>query len=476
METATTNLNDIRLKRRCLGLGVGGDDIVYLADPETSCVYVLPRDLFVRRVKGGRIAAQRWHVSVPRRDCLFKTLTLPATSDEELREMLAFEVPGLLPAQDGEICYDFRCEGGGDSSRRVWLAIAPLERLTRSIAPLQEAGITPDALIPSCVALQHCLRRWAPDGVLDGDSLVIAVDEQEYQAVALAAGRVVAARQVSGDAAPDVAGLLEDAERHLQPWQPGEPGEPARAIEHVVLAGDGDRVRALADRIPPADPDGRHASPAVTVVESRMDVRRGEAAASAWSVGAACALGAALAEESQRGGWLNLVPPSWTRRRRRRRLWIDRAVKAALVLACLGLLHTYLLARVYRLERQREAVLRQIDPIRETAAALEAQKQQVRAVQAQLAGRSLPLRILLELYRKVPAGIFLSHLTMSPPDVTIRGTAGSLDLAFGFPMVLEGSGLFKDVRPDGAQQVNRDRGNLIEYGCRCRVDGYEKVQ
>jgi Tfp pilus assembly protein PilN len=235
-------------------------------------------------------------------------------------------------------------------------------------------------------------------------------------------------------------------------------------------------VRPLADQVPSADPDGRGASLAVTVVEPRMDIRGGEAAGAGWSLSAACALGAALAEESQRETWLNLVPPSWTQRRHRRRLWVDRAVKALLVLTCLGLSHTYLLARVYRLERQREAVLRQIEPIRETAVTLEAQKQQVRAVQAQMAGRTLPLQILLELHRKVPAGIFLSHLTMSPPDVTIRGTAGSLDLAFGFPMALEGSGLFKDVRPDGAQQVSRDRGNLIEYGCRCKVDAHAKVE
>jgi Tfp pilus assembly protein PilN len=131
--------------------------------------------------------------------------------------------------------------------------------------------------------------------------------------------------------------------------------------------------------------------------------------------------------------------------------------------------------RIGRLEARKAFIEREMAPIRELAGELESKKRRIRMIQSQLSDRSLPLEVLGELYQRVPEGLNLSHLAMdlnpAGPQLTMKGPAGSLEAAFGFPMVLEESPLFYDVRPDAAQQVSRGKGVLIEFGCRCRVTG-----
>ena len=60
--------------------------------------------------------------------------------------------------------------------------------------------------------------------------------------------------------------------------------------------------------------------------------------------------------------------------------------------------------------------------------ALEVKKRQTNLIETQLSDRSLPLEILAELYRRVPEGVSLSHLTMdldpADPQLVMKGPAG----------------------------------------------------
>ena len=167
-----------------------------------------------------------------------------------------------------------------------------------------------------------------------------------------------------------------------------------------------------------------------------------------------------------RGGW-----GGRSIRRQRRAEWGKTIGLAAAVPVLVWLL---LAVRIARLDARCVQYEREMAPIKDIAAALEVKKRQARLIQTQLSDRSLPLEVLAELYGRVPEGLGLSQLVMdldpAAPQLVMKGPAGSLESAFGFPLVLDESPLFTDVRPESAQQVSRGQGVLIEFGCRCRID------
>jgi len=107
------------------------------------------------------------------------------------------------------------------------------------------------------------------------------------------------------------------------------------------------------------------------------------------------------------------------------------------------------------------------------AGVLERKKEESRVIESQLCDRAMPLAVLAELHKRVPAALSLSQLEMefdgATPGIKMKGTAATLEAAFAFPSILEQSELFSDVRPEGAQQVSRGQGVLIEFGCRSQV-------
>ena len=150
-----------RLKRRHLSIYVDSDGDVYLADVESSSarVYVMSSEAFTQAVRDRHIVARHWSVVVARKDCLLKTVFLPADDAGQARRMLAFEVPTLVPMQEAQLSYDFVSLPGIREGQRSYLVfLVPLDRLERAARPLRSAGIEPDVIVPSSVALLGWLR------------------------------------------------------------------------------------------------------------------------------------------------------------------------------------------------------------------------------------------------------------------------------------------------------------------------------
>ena len=471
-EEAISVVTELRLKRRSLGMSLSGDGTVYLADAEARRVYAVRSETFVEAVRRRRVCARRWHVVVPRRDCVLKTLSLPTIDESEVRQMLEFEVPGLMPAQSGEVCYDAMPLGPPQEGHQdVLVVLTPADRLRARAKLLTDAGVVPETVIPSCVGLHRWLRASVAGDVADEHTVLLAVDREHYHLVVESGGLMVASRSAALDPADgiDLPAQVAEARRWLGRLPSAEGAWP---LATVFLVGEVQLIRQQGR--PDRDAASSGAGPAERAVEPSVDLVAEQPLAASSMVQALSALGACLPDRGWVGRSLNLAPKEWTEKRQLRRLWFDRAVTAASVALAVACLCGYLAARNVRLAWQRDRLVKQIEPIRDVADALEAKKNQVRAIRSQMAVRSLPLEVLMELHRRVPQNVFLSQVVMDlKPDaseVTLRGTARSLELAFVVPLLLEQSALFADVWPEGAQQVSRGNDTLVEYGCRCRID------
>jgi len=466
-----------RLKRRQLSLAAGPDDLVYLGDGGTrpGRVWVMARDAFTEAVRAKRIAARTWTVVVSRSDCLVKTVSLPAETFDQARAMLEFEVAALVPLPSEQLCYDFLpLPGEKENESNCLVFLAPRERIELAATPLRDAGVEPDRIIPSSLALLawwHAQASASTSPRMPETALLVAIDDGRAEVLSWRDGYLATARQGSIDPNCDIqlSRLLPELARDGRVTNHSGDGSP---VTDVFLAGNTDRAKVLHDRIATADDSGvgvqTHLLTADVAVE-RLDLPH-EPQAGTLSV--LCVVGANLPMAATER--FNLLPSDWSRVRDRRRRWTE-GLKTAAAAACpFFVLYASLLVAIQRLENECTTIVRRIEPIRTVATELESKKRQSRIIHMQLSDRALPLAVLAELYRCVPDNVHLSHLSMdldsAGPVLKMRGPAGSLDAAFAFPIVLEASPLFSDVRPEAAQQVTRGEGVLVEFGCQCRVN------
>ena len=116
----------------------------------------------------------------------------------------------------------------------------------------------------------------------------------------------------------------------------------------------------------------------------------------------------------------------------------------------------------------------EIAPIKDVARRIEAKREQVRAIQDQLAHRGLMLKVLQELYEYTPPSISLNELRLTSQEGTtsiwISGQADILSNAFGYTEALKEARLLKELNIENAQQLIRSGGkSVVEFKAECTL-------
>ncbi|PTL37179.1 hypothetical protein CLG94_00410 [Candidatus Methylomirabilis limnetica] len=96
-------------------------------------------------------------VGLPRRFVTMRSVSMPAVGEEELRGVLDYEVERHVPFPPEEAQYDFQVLERDAEKATVLLAAARKEEVSRYLALLHEAGITPTAVGVSTVASLNAL-------------------------------------------------------------------------------------------------------------------------------------------------------------------------------------------------------------------------------------------------------------------------------------------------------------------------------
>ncbi len=164
-------------------------------------------------VAGREVDPHHAVLCVPRADAAVTRVLLPAAAQENLAQVLEYEMENLVPLPREEIYWDYTVRPLGVERVEVLLVSVPRAVIRGYLDALEEAGVRPRAIgLPSTALADFVAfcRRGAPSGI----GLVIGSSDSTEIAL-FAGGRMVASQLVPAARATDRAVLERSLARQL---------------------------------------------------------------------------------------------------------------------------------------------------------------------------------------------------------------------------------------------------------------------
>jgi type II secretory pathway component PulL len=130
--------------------------------PDVSTVPVGAGYSFSLESTGGEAES---FLSLPLRLLDFRILELPFSDTKKLRELLPFEIDGLILGGSGSVVFDAVVLGRKNGNHRVLVAYISKETLGTILEKLKAAGLDPAAV--TCLELSHVLAEAPADEIAD---------------------------------------------------------------------------------------------------------------------------------------------------------------------------------------------------------------------------------------------------------------------------------------------------------------------
>ena len=131
-----------------------------------------------------------------------KQVELPLEVEENLDQVVQFQVNKLEPSEDLKVCFDYLVLDRDEKSKRISLqiVIAPRDAVEKIIALLGDLGLQPASMRLSSIGL-HQLLRFHEDGISKHPSVILRCEEETIEAILVAGpGKHFSCRRsVNGD-------------------------------------------------------------------------------------------------------------------------------------------------------------------------------------------------------------------------------------------------------------------------------------
>ena len=170
---------------------------------------------------------------IPRHLVTAKIITLPTTEPLEVKEMIKYEMDGLLPYPLEQLIYDYcilETEETGYS--RVMVFIAQKEILENHLALLREEGLEPDMIQVSTVALFNWFL--ASEGSPDRPTAILNIADGTLDLAISREGRLIFSRGVKVEGEDKDLKLVSETKRSIAIYRKEANGKP---ISNMVLSG-----------------------------------------------------------------------------------------------------------------------------------------------------------------------------------------------------------------------------------------------
>ncbi len=372
-----------------------------------------------------------------------KQVQLPLEVEENLDQVVRFQVNKLEPSEDLEVCFDYHVLDRDEKSKRITLQIilAPRKAVDEVIALLGDLGLQPTVVRLSSIGL-HQLLKFHEDGISEHPSIIVRCEDEAIEAILVGGPdkHFSCHQPVVGEEKP--LELLGSALDNLLSQVDLHESEQVRGIYLAGRGGDG-ALEPVRERFGSA-----------RLLSDGVTLQFEGAARSSLSV-TGCSVGLAAASLTRSPfSKMNLIPPEM-RRSSNRLSWAPTVVLATLLLFLLGLS----VSREYLQQSQLLAgISAQADALRPRVASVietrdEADRLAELAVEmsGMLSGRQLALTVLKDLTDLIPDDTYLQSVRIEMNKVSMTGFS---DTASSLMTILRESNCLTEVE---SKYITRDR-------------------
>ncbi len=392
-------------------------------------------------------------LGIPRKDVVLRYLDLPSEVEDNLKQVVKYQVQSFEPTEEDKYYYDYSLLGKAGAPQKLSIVLAMVKKSTLDgyIRLLREFEIRPVAVIPSSMGLANIFLHNRKD-MQDKAHILADIKASSLEVVALNNGALVYSREVArvGDQSWRDLVLREFDEATSKIRL-----APDGSLEQIALAGESSEEAY--GEIRPVIPECKLMKqfiPGDVPGENEMHVQ--EAAS---TIG--LAYSALVRNPSIK---VNLLPDE-LKIRQSRWAYVPAAI---LVLAIVALLlafgfHRTIQNRILlrKLDQQILALTTPVKRAQSIQSQADALEKKVQFVEETLRNRDMNLEILRELTAKLPPDTYLNTYSNRDGTITIGGFSGS---PYDLMPALEKSPLLKDVVQKGSilrdNQTGKDRFSL----------------
>jgi Tfp pilus assembly protein PilN len=110
-----------------------------------------------RFIKSHKVAREHIVLGVPRDQVILRLVELPREVEENLKQVMKFQVESLTPSEEEQPCYDYTILNRGPEDPRLTILLAMIKKsaLDEYLALLNEVGVRPNSVQVSAVALSN---------------------------------------------------------------------------------------------------------------------------------------------------------------------------------------------------------------------------------------------------------------------------------------------------------------------------------
>jgi len=416
-------------------------------------------------IKENHLKINNLVVSLDRSLVTIRSIKLPSTSEEEIKSMAEWQAAKLLPYKVDEIVSSYQTiniDKGGFS--QIILVIVPRNIIRKFTNVCDALKLRPQNITLSSEGLLRWYVDYQSHGIED-TLLLVDIRKKSSELVIIDRDKFIFSRSFSFT---NIQGegiikkkIIEEAKLSIDSYRKQD---SFQKLKKVVLTGNKEEISGLAPLFT------EEFGLPVEVVNhlENIDFRKESARPDVkphYSFASVCGL--ALAQKPPQ---IDLCPQetkdSILYLQKKRELF-----KTVVLGACAILVFASMLSfNFYHKKQFIEMLDEQIDKIEPTANEIQAIKNKIDIINAQLNNKNSCIEILKELHLITPADIKLNtFLFEESNNVALKGTAPTMSLVFSFVPILNKSPLFANVQVKYATQRKMKTRELTDFEIICKL-------
>jgi type II secretory pathway component PulL len=466
----------IKIKTEWASLGLTEDGSAILCakyNGETHCVRFDSLKRLKQAMDTRKVSVKKWVVAIPKRHCILKTLTLPASDLDEASTMIEFELPSIIPLSMDEIVYGTTISNKQDNMLNVLVCILKTNTLNEFLKSYRAIGIEPHRIILDSLAIQNWFSN--VDTIIHEIAICALVNRHNSIVQTCIDGNLHRANELISSRHDNMTYANEVFREILHQRKDLVISQKVKSV--YLLAGEKEYVSEVNNLLCSIKHDSAYFGKVIVVSNPKIVHYRNntkpEECEGEFIREAVIAEGLLDLALHLKLPHSNLISQKFTKIHKKRAFLLKHVITGILALVLVLFVWLNLVAMNWRIQGMSRMVESQIAPIADIAGKVDSKRQRVRAIQRQLSNRGQITAIVYELYRFTPKSITLSELNFTfrhnQASIDIKGQADMLSTAFDYTEAVAKAELLNGLQVKDAQQIPRPGGSVTVFKASCDI-------